>query len=118
MEDRPISLSVGIASVPENKRARDATVSRFPVIQSPCLLARLAVVPVQEKERKRAHNQEKQDPHPEAGIVFNGLVKKEETKEVVCVGSQIIQVTVCGRKPTSRMSSLPSLTFSVAPTTS
>lgn len=42
--------------------------------------AQLAVVPVQEKERERAHNQEKQDPHPEASIVFDCLEKERVCK--------------------------------------
>lgn len=50
---------------------------RFPVVQRPCWLAELAVIPVQEEEREGAHNQEKQDPYPEAGIVFDCLVRKE-----------------------------------------
>lgn len=37
------------------------------------MLAVLAVIPVQEEERKRAHDQEEQDPHPEASVVFDGL---------------------------------------------
>lgn len=63
------SLSVVIVSL--CARAR-----RFPVIQSPCRLAVLAVIPVQEEERERAHDQEEQDPDPEASVVFDCLVKE------------------------------------------
>lgn len=79
MEDRTISLSIATLSVPKNEGARGVKASWFPVIQSPWLLAQLAVIPVQEKQGKRAHDQEKQDPHAEACVVFDGLVKEEET---------------------------------------
>lgn len=57
------------------RRRRDSFLS-----ESPCLLAQLAVIPVQEKEGKGAHNQEKQDPHPEAGVVLDRLVVKAKTR--------------------------------------
>lgn len=38
--------------------------------------ARLAVVPVQEKQRERAHDQEKQDPDPEASVVLDSLERQ------------------------------------------
>lgn len=79
MEDRTISLSIATLSVPKNKCGRHVKGSWLPVIQSPWLLAQLAVIPVQEKKGKRAHNQEKQDPHAEACVVFDCLEKKEET---------------------------------------
>lgn len=33
----------------------------------------LAVVPVEEEQGEGAHHQEEEDPHSEAGVVFNGL---------------------------------------------
>lgn len=47
---------------------------QFPAVQSPCWRVVLAVVPVQEEERERAHDQEEQDPYPEASVVFDCLV--------------------------------------------
>lgn len=79
MEDRTISLSIATPSVPKNKGAGDAKGSLFPVTHSPRLLAQLAVVPVQEEEGKGAHDQEEEDPHAEACVVFDRLVRKEET---------------------------------------
>lgn len=38
--------------------------------------ARLAVVPVQEKQRERAHDQEEEDPDPEAGVVLDRLERQ------------------------------------------
>lgn len=38
------------------------------------LAAMLAVIPVQEEERERAHDEEEEDPYPEASVVFDGLV--------------------------------------------
>lgn len=38
------------------------------------LVAVLAVIPVQEEKRERAHDKEEEDPYPEAGIVFYCLV--------------------------------------------
>lgn len=38
----------------------------------------LAVVPVQEEKREGAHYQEEEDPHAEAGVVFDGLETERE----------------------------------------
>lgn len=38
------------------------------------LVAVLAVIPVQEEKRERAHDKEEEDPHAEASIVFYCLV--------------------------------------------
>lgn len=40
------------------------------------LAAVLAVIPVQEEEREGAHDEEEEDPYPEAGVVFDCLVTK------------------------------------------
>lgn len=39
--------------------------------------ARLAVVPVQEEQREGAHDQEEEDPDPEAGVVLDCLEKRQ-----------------------------------------
>lgn len=36
----------------------------------------LAVVPIQEEQREGAHDQEEQDPDPEARVVFDRLEKR------------------------------------------
>lgn len=36
----------------------------------------LTVIPVQEEKRKRAHNEEKEDPYPKSSVVFDSLKKK------------------------------------------
>lgn len=36
----------------------------------------LTVIPIQEEERERAHNEEEEDPYPEASVVFDCLLKE------------------------------------------
>lgn len=43
----------------------------------------LAVIPVQEEERERAHDQEEKDPHPEASIVFDCLVREVNKSDIL-----------------------------------
>lgn len=80
----------------------------------------LAVIPIQKEERERAHDQEEEDPDSEASIVFDRLMRQryEIFSECFFFINQNQMQIFYPEYHTSRMSSLPSLTFSVAPTTS
>lgn len=48
-----------------------------------CSSRGLAVIPVKEEQGEGAHHKEEQDPHSEAGVVFDGLVGGAQVSEAL-----------------------------------